>query len=111
MATYTPTSLIGTKLFGQSAATISTWSKRAVGATDIHRTLVLATSATSSVTIQMGTVQANTVSQRLFDLYQLAANRPFVISWFVCVPNLSYFDGFVGGSDNVSGLSAGYSFS
>lgn len=113
MATYLPSQLIAPKAFGNGAANIGTWRKQnTAGAStfDVHRTLVVVTpTAARTVTIEQGSVAADTVAQKILDAYALTANIQFVQAWWIAVPNNDYFEGFANSTD-INGGSWGYTF-
>jgi hypothetical protein len=113
MATYVPAQLVSPKVFGNGAANIATWRKQNVagaGTFDVHRTLVAVTpTAARTITIEEGSVAADTAAQKILDAYPLTANTQFVQNWWVAVPNNDYFEGFANSTD-INGGSFGYTY-
>jgi hypothetical protein len=113
MAVFTPAQLIASKVMGNGAANIGTWRKQnTAGATtfDIHRTTIIDTAtAARTVTIEEGSVAADTAAQKILDAYPLTANVPLVQNWWIPVPNNDYFEGFANNTD-INGASNGYTY-
>lgn len=80
--------------------------------TGIVRCITVETpTAARTVTLQIGTTQADTTAQRIIDAYPLTANEVFVFpgQWLV-VPASSYLDGFANSTD-INGQASGLEYS
>ncbi len=111
MATYTPATLISTKLLGNGAANISTWryqNTAGAGNFGIVRTTILETVTAARVyTLQQGATAADTAAQRIADAVPLTANSPTVLNSWVVVVNSDYYQGFANNTD-IGGAAYGY---
>lgn len=114
MAAYVPAQLIAGIAMGNGAANIATWRRRNVaggGTFDIHRTLIVVTpTAARTVTIEEGSVAADTVAQKILDAEALTANVHLLRNWWIAVPNNDYFEGFANAAD-INAASSGYTYS
>lgn len=114
MATMVPAQLIAPKAMGNGAANIATWRKQntaGAGTFDVYRTVIINTpTAARTVTLQQGATAADTTAQRILDAYALVANIPFVLNFFLSIPNSDYFEGFANATD-INGGAWGYTYS
>jgi hypothetical protein len=113
MATYTPATLITAKAFGNGAANIATWRYQNTGGAGtfgIVRTVIVNTpTAARTVTIEQGSVAADTTAQKILDAYALTANVPYVLNTWITVQNNDYFEGFANATD-INGGVYGYTY-
>lgn len=111
MATYTPATLIATKLLGNGAANISTWRhQNTAGASNqsvVRTTIIETVTAARVYTIQQGATAADTAAQRIADAVPLTANSPTILNNWIVVINNDYYQGFANNTD-IGGAAYGY---
>lgn len=111
MAVYTPATLITSKAMGNGAANIATWRYQNTGGAGtfgIVRTAIFNTpTAARVVTLEQGSVAADTVAQKILDAYPLGASVPFIMNGWFTVQNNDYFEGFANNTD-INGAAYGY---
>jgi hypothetical protein len=111
MATYTPSTLITSKAFGNGAANIATWryqNTNGAGTYGVVRTILVVTpSAARTVTIEQGATAADTTAQKIVDAYPLSANVTFPLNGWITIQNNDYFEGFANSTD-INGAAYGY---
>lgn len=110
MAVYTPAQLISPKVMGNGAANIATWRVRDTANVNIHRTTI-ADSGTAArhVTLELGSVAADTAAQKIVDAYALTQNVPQVWNWWMVAQVNDYFEGFADNTDIIAS-SSGYTY-
>ncbi len=103
MATYTPATLITAKALGNGAANIATWRYQNTGGAGtfgIVRTAIFTTpTAARVITVEQGSVAADTTAQKILDAYPLAANQPYQLNGWITIQNSDYFEGFANNTD------------
>lgn len=113
MAAYTPATLISAKALGNGAANIATWRYQNTGGAGtfgVVRTIVADTpTAARTLTIEQGSVAADTVAQKILDAYALTANVPYVLNGWFTVQNNDYFEGYANNTD-INGAAYGYTY-
>lgn len=111
MSVYTPATLITSTAMGNGAANIATWRYRntgGVGTFGIVRTCIVNTpTAARTVTIEQGSVAADTTAQKILDAYALTANVPYILNGWITIQNNDYFEGFANAAD-INGAAYGY---
>lgn len=106
MATYTPATLITSKVVGNGAANIATWRYQNTGGAGtfgiVRNTVFCAPVAARVITLEQGSVAADTAAQKILDAYAFGgANVPWIQSWWLTVQNSDYFEGFANNTDIV----------
>lgn len=111
MSVYTPATLITSKVMGNGAANIATWRYQNTGGAGtfgIVRTAIFMTpTAARAVTVEQGSVAADTVAQKILDAVALTANVPYQLNGWIAVQNNDYFEGFANNTD-INGAAYGY---
>lgn len=110
MAVYTPAALIVPSIMGNGGANIATWRAHDTSNLNIHRTFTAdSASASRHVTVEVGSVAADTASQKMVDAQALTQNVPLIYNWWIVVAISSYFEGFADNTDIVAS-SSGYTY-
>jgi len=113
MATYVPVTLITSKAMGNGAANIATWRYQNTGGAGtfgVVRTVIVNTpTAARTVTIEQGSVAADTTAQKILDAYALTANVPYVLNGWLTIQNNDYFEGFANSTD-INAAAYGYTY-
>ena len=113
MAVYTPKQIIAGKAMGNGAANIGTWqvqNTQGAGTFFIVRTLLVVTpTGARTVTIEEGSVAADTVAQKIMDAEPLTANAQMLRNMWLAVPNNDYFGGYANNTD-INGAASGYAY-
>lgn len=112
-AAYVPATLITAKLMGNGAANIATWRHQntvGAGSFSVIRTATFCSAAARAVTVEQGSVAADTAAQKIIDAYVLTVNVPFLLNGWYTVQNNDYFEGFANAADVVA-AAYGYTYS
>jgi len=113
MGVYVPATLITAKVMGNGAANIATWRYQNTGGAGtfgVVRQAVFSSAAARAVTLEQGSVAADTAAQKIADAKILTPNEPwsFAPSW-ITIQNNDYFEGFANNTD-VVGAAYGMTF-
>ncbi len=112
MAAYTPATLITAKVMGNGAANIATWRYQNTGGAStlgIVRTSTFCSVSARAVTVEQGSVAADTAAQKIIDAYILTVNVPFLLNGWYTIINNDYWEGFANNTDVVA-ASYGYTY-
>lgn len=112
MAAYTPATLITAKVMGNGAANIATWRHQntvGAGSYSVVRTAIFSSAAARAVTVEQGSVAADTAAQKIIDAYVLTINVPYTLNGWYTVQNNDYFEGYSNNTDCI-GAAYGYTF-
>lgn len=112
MAAYTPATLITAKVMGNGAANIATWRHQntvGAGSYSVVRTATFCSTAARAVTVEQGSVAADTAAQKIIDAYLLTVNVPYLLNGWFTVQNSDYFEGFANNTDVVA-AAYGYTY-
>jgi len=113
MAAYVPATLITAKAMGNGAANIATWRYQNTGGAGtfgVVRTSIFNSAAARAVTVEQGSVAADTAAQKILDAYILTVNVPFILNGWYTVQNNDYWEGFSNNTDVIA-ASYGYTYS
>ena len=113
MGVYLPATLITAKLMGNGAANIGTWRYQNTGGAGtfgVVRHAIFSSAAARAVTVEQGSVAADTAAQKIVDAYPLTANVPWPLApaW-ITIQNNDYFEGFANSTD-INGAAYGYTY-
>lgn len=105
-ATYTPATLITSKVVGNGAANIATWRYQNTGGAGtfgvVRQTVFCSITGARTMTLEQGSVAADTAAQKIWDAVVLGgANVPTMTPWWLTVQNNDYFEGFANNTDLV----------
>jgi hypothetical protein len=105
MSVYTPATLITAKVMGNGAANIATWRYQNTGGAGtfgIVRQAVFCSAAARAVTVEQGSVAADTAAQKIVDAQVLTPNvMAELVKGWVTIQNNDYFEGFANNTDVV----------
>jgi hypothetical protein len=105
MSVYTPATLITAKVMGNGAANIATWRYQNTGGAGtfgIVRHATFASAAARAVTVEQGSVAADTAAQKIMDAELLVANVMKELKGWITIQNNDYFEGFANNTDVVA---------
>ncbi len=105
MSVYTPATLITAKVMGNGAANITTWQVQntaGAGTFNIVRHAVFCSVAARAITVEQGSVSADTAAQKILDATLLTVNVPYELKGWITMPNNGYFGGFANNTDVVA---------
>lgn len=105
MSVYTPATLITAKAMGNGAANIATWRYQNTGGATtfgVVRQAIFCSAAARAITVEQGSVAADTAAQKILDAKVLTVNEPYELKGWITIQNNDYFEGFANNTDVVA---------